>query len=44
MLIRQRRLAIFVHLDDLDPERGNAPVHLPTPDDDPEAHWASGKC
>ena len=36
MLIRQRRLAQFVHLDDLDPERGNAPVQLPTPDDDPE--------
>ena len=36
MLIRQRRLAQFVHLDDVEPERGNAPVQLPAPDADPE--------
>jgi RNA polymerase sigma-70 factor (ECF subfamily) len=36
MLIRQRRLAQFVHLDDLDPDRGSTPVQLPTPDADPE--------
>jgi len=36
MLIRQRRLAQFVHLDDLDPERGKGPTQLPTPDADPE--------
>jgi len=36
MLIRQRRLAQFVHLDDLDPDRGSAPVQLPAPDADPE--------
>ena len=35
MLIRRRRLAQFVHLDDLDPDRG-APTQLPTPDADPE--------
>ncbi len=36
MLIRQRRLAQFVHLDDIEPERGSAPVQLPAPDADPE--------
>ena len=36
MLIRQRRLAQFVHLDDLDPERRKGPTQLPTPDADPE--------
>jgi RNA polymerase sigma-70 factor, ECF subfamily len=36
MLIRQRRLAQFVHLDDLDPERGKGPTQLPAPDADPE--------
>ncbi len=36
MLIRQRRLAQFVHLDDIEPERGSAPLQLPAPDADPE--------
>lgn len=36
MLIRQRRIAQFVHLDDLDPERRNASTQLPAPDADPE--------
>jgi len=36
MLIRQRRLAQFVHLDDLDSERGKVPTQLPAPDGDPE--------
>ncbi len=36
MLIRQRRLAQFVHLDDLDPERGKGPTQLPAPGADPE--------
>src|SRR3954462_567555 len=36
MLMRQRRQAQFVHLDDCDPERGNAPTQLPAPDADPE--------
>ncbi len=36
MLLRHRRLAQFVHLDDIEPERGSAPVQLPAPDADPE--------
>jgi len=36
MLIRQKRQAQFVHLDDRDPESGNEPIQLPTPDSDPE--------
>ena len=37
MLIRQRRRAQFVYLDDDDTERGNRPFQLPTPDADPES-------
>lgn len=36
MLIRQRRRAQFVHLDERDPDGGTAPVQLPAPDADPE--------
>jgi len=36
MLIRQRRRAQFVHVDDLDPERAYGPTQLPTPEADPE--------
>jgi len=36
MLIRQRRRAQFVQLDDGDPEGGSAPLQLPAPDADPE--------
>ena len=36
MLIRQRRLAHFVHLDDLDSGRGKGPIQLPAPHADPE--------
>ena len=36
MLIRQKRLAQFVHLDDIDPDRGNTPIQLPSPGADPE--------
>ena len=36
MLIRQRRRAQFVQLDECGPDGGNAPIQLPTPDADPE--------
>jgi len=36
MLIRRRRLAQFIHLDDLNSERGSGPIQLPAPDADPE--------
>jgi RNA polymerase sigma-70 factor (ECF subfamily) len=36
MLIRQRRRAQFVQLDDTNPKGGNGPIQLPTPDADPE--------
>ena len=36
MLIRQRRRAQLVQLDDTNPESRNAPLQLPTPDADPE--------
>ena len=36
MVIRQRRRAQFVHIDNLDPERAYGPTQLPTPDADPE--------
>jgi RNA polymerase sigma-70 factor (ECF subfamily) len=36
MLLRQRRQAQFVRLDDRSPEGGNEPIQLPTPDADPE--------
>lgn len=36
MLIRRRRRAQVVRLEDTDPEGGNAPIQLPTPDTDPE--------
>ena len=36
MRLRQRRLAQFVHLDYIDPERSNTPIQLPAPDADPE--------
>jgi len=36
MLIRQRRRAQFVQLDDTDPESSSGPIQLPSPDADPE--------
>ena len=36
MLIRQRRRAQFVHVDDLDPDRAYGPTQLLTPGADPE--------
>jgi RNA polymerase sigma-70 factor (ECF subfamily) len=36
MLIRRRRRAQFVYLDDCDPDGGNGPTQLSTPDADPE--------